>query len=250
MLGCGRNMKSWKNRIEFFFIIIGILLIYIYLMKHVDYFITQYEGKTMEYPNEYQWEEKETMLRKSIYSGAHSYELMDEEMMDKLQENPLFLKLLQYNFNSKEKAVKKMEKGAYVKIPDTKYGDLIHLELYPYSYIFTEDLKNIYYHSYSAVSIYDSATRSVKYPTEVEMVEEKDPINKEQVLKNMNQILEQIELQEEIEFQPDSIYWKSYTRESDDLDRMRVYVAEDTLHNIKISYNVDTNQMTEFLMGF
>lgn len=230
-----------KDYFLFIILFLSILGIYLLCITHIDFFITDYEGKIVDYKNNFN---AESQYNNIIYHILNNYEVNIATLDDlnDIRSSKNLLNLLSYFFElTPEETLSYLTKYTEQKMLNIIYTDayelpVIYITTDKYTIIFTLDGKNIYYNKYlSGETCERSNVSSVQSSIDT-------------ISTNVNKIINDIGVKNNVGFEITSIR-KAYTSDYYELYGS-VYFIEDKTHNIKITYQLDCDVIYILQVGF
>lgn len=229
-----------------FILIVGILVIlYMVFVRHLEVFMLSYDGKMAERKNPYYVEErKDNDILDILRSSEDLTTDIRQEAIEIMCHNEMIRNILLNHTNEEEENIQtyieellEMER-IQKKDMEESYGEVIYIEERDYALAFSMDEQNILYHG-EKICEEENAYLSYK---EITME------GKEEILKKVRQDLEILGVTSKIHFEPESIYIKYYYSFYDTGEN--VYVMEDSVHKMKVEYEVPRGGLKQLQIGF
>jgi len=233
-----------KGNIRFILIMGIVLMVYAVWIGNLDVFMVAYDNKIEERKNPYYVEAKEGISILDVVRSSEGTSDIGEETIEILCENEVLGNLIR-----KDATIEKEEMRAYIealmqredikkKDMEEPYGEVIHIEEETFALVFSMDEKHILYQE---KKINEQANGYWAY-------KEMGIENKEEICTKVRQDLGELGVTKRIAFEPESIYMKYYYSFYDTGED--IYVMEDSVHKIKVEYDVQKEELLELQMGF
>jgi len=234
-----------KGNIRFILIMGIVLIVYAVWIGNLDAFMVAYDNKIEERKNPYYVEAKEGISIVDVVretDGATTD--IGEEAIKILCENEVIRNLMKQHVTIEKEEMRSyieelvQREGIKKKDMEEPYGEVIHIEEEAFVLVFSMDEEHILYQE---KKINEQTNGYWAY-------KEMGRGNKEEICEKVRQDLEDLGVTKRITFEPESMYRKYYYSFYDTGED--VYVLEDSVHKIKVEYDVQREELGELQIGF